>query len=88
MRPFVERFRMLVRARGGFVFDDEVAIESGVAEWGRTSFIVRHRILKGEIVAVEGHEKRIWAAMHEEKPGRIKPLPVPAEIVAALSAKG
>ena len=25
MRPFVERFRMLVRARGGFVFDDEVA---------------------------------------------------------------
>jgi chromatin segregation and condensation protein Rec8/ScpA/Scc1 (kleisin family) len=25
MRPFVERFRMLVRARGGFVFDEEVA---------------------------------------------------------------
>ena len=25
MRPFVERFRMLVRGRGGFVFDDEVA---------------------------------------------------------------
>ena len=25
MRPFVERFRLLVRARGGFVFDDEVA---------------------------------------------------------------
>jgi chromatin segregation and condensation protein Rec8/ScpA/Scc1 (kleisin family) len=25
MRPFVERFRLLVRGRGGFVFDDEVA---------------------------------------------------------------
>jgi segregation and condensation protein A len=25
MRPFVERFRLLVRARGSFVFDDEVA---------------------------------------------------------------
>jgi 4-hydroxybenzoyl-CoA thioesterase len=68
-------------------FDDDVEIESGVAEWGRTSFVIRHRILKGEIVAIEGHEKRIWAAMHEDKPGRIKPVPVPAEIVAALSAK-
>lgn len=66
-------------------FDDEVVVESEVGEWGRSSFTVRHRILKGGVLAVEGFEKRVWAAPHPEQPGAIKAQAIPAEIIASLS---
>jgi 4-hydroxybenzoyl-CoA thioesterase len=66
-------------------FDDEVTIESEAGEWGRSSFVVRHRLLKSGELAVEGWEKRIWAIADPEHPGRIKPQPIPREIVASLS---
>ena len=69
-------------------FDDEIIIESEVDEWGRTSFTVRHRILNAGELAVDGFEKRVWAAVDPERPGKIKPRPIPAEIIAALSGKG
>jgi 4-hydroxybenzoyl-CoA thioesterase len=65
-------------------YDDMVTAECEVAEWGRSSFTVRHRILNGSELAVEGFEKRIWAKSHPERPG-IKPEPVPDEIKASLS---
>ncbi len=67
-------------------FDDEITVESGVEEWGRSSFTVRHRIIKGDKLAVEGFEKRVWAGADPAKPGAIKPQKIPAEIIAALSA--
>lgn len=66
-------------------FDDEVVVESEVSEWGRSSFTVRHRILKAGDLAVDGFEKRVWAAPHPEKPGVIKAQAIPAEIIASLS---
>ena len=66
-------------------FDDEVVVESEVGEWGRTSFTVRHRVLKEGKLAVEGFEKRVWAAPHPERAGAIQAQPVPAEIIASLS---
>lgn len=66
-------------------FDDEVVVESEVSEWGRTSFTVRHRVLKDGKLALEGFEKRVWAAPHPEQPGAIQAQPVPAEIIASLS---
>jgi 4-hydroxybenzoyl-CoA thioesterase len=66
-------------------FDDEVVVESEVSEWGRTSFTVRHRVLKEGKLAVEGFEKRVWAAPHPERAGNIQPQPVPAEIITSLS---
>ena len=66
-------------------FDDEVIVESEVSEWGRSSFTVRHRILKEGKLALEGFEKRVWAAPHSERPGAIQAQPVPAEIIASLS---
>jgi 4-hydroxybenzoyl-CoA thioesterase len=68
-------------------FDDEIVVESQVEEWGRTSFTVRHRILKQGELAVEGFEKRVWASADPDHPGRIKAQPVPAEIITALSEK-
>jgi 4-hydroxybenzoyl-CoA thioesterase len=66
-------------------FDDEVIVESQVGEWGRSSFTVRHRILNKGDLAVEGFEKRVWAAPHPERAGAIQAQPVPAEVVACLS---
>jgi len=65
-------------------YDDVVTAECEVGEWGRSSFTVRHRILKGGELAVDGFEKRIWAKLHPERAG-IKPEPVPDEIRASLS---
>jgi 4-hydroxybenzoyl-CoA thioesterase len=66
-------------------FDDEVVVESEVGEWGRSSFTVRHRILKAGELALDGFEKRVWAAPHPEKAGAIKAQAIPAEIIASLS---
>jgi 4-hydroxybenzoyl-CoA thioesterase len=80
--PIVEvGARFLVPCR----FDDEVIVESEVSEWGRSSFTVRHRVLKEGKLALEGFEKRVWAAPHPEQPGAIQAQPVPAEIIASLS---
>jgi 4-hydroxybenzoyl-CoA thioesterase len=54
-------------------FDDEIVVESEVSEWGRSSFTVRHRILNGGTLAVDGFEKRVWAVADPERLGRIKP---------------
>lgn len=66
-------------------FDEDVVIESEIGEWGRSSFTVRHRVLKEGELALDGFEKRVWAAPDPQQPGAIKSQPVPAEIVASLS---
>lgn len=66
-------------------FDDEVVVESEVGEWRRSSFTVRHRVLKAGELAVDGFEKRVWAAPHPDRPGAIKAQAIPAEIIASLS---
>ena len=66
-------------------FDEDVVIESEIGEWGRSSFTVRHRVLKKGELALDGFEKRVWAAPDPQQPGAIKSQPVPAEIVASLS---
>ena len=38
-------------------FDEEIVVESEVGEWGRSSFTVRHRILKAGDLAVEGYRE-------------------------------
>jgi 4-hydroxybenzoyl-CoA thioesterase len=66
-------------------FDDEITIEREATDWGRSSFTVRHRVLNHGKLAAEGFEKRIWAAFDPDRPGKIKPMPVPQDIVAGLS---
>ena len=66
-------------------FDDEIVVESEVSEWGRSSFTVRHRVLKEGKLALEGFEKRVWAALDPERARAIQAQPVPPEIIASLS---
>ena len=73
--------RFIIPSRWG----EDLVCESGVSEWGQSSFTVQHRLLKEGKLAVEGTEKRVWVVPHPTEKGRIKSAPIPHEIVAALS---
>jgi 4-hydroxybenzoyl-CoA thioesterase len=67
------------------VFGDVVTIETTVAEIKRSSFRMRHRLLKGEALAVEGHEVRVWVGRDPADPDKLKSKPIPRDVVARLA---
>jgi 4-hydroxybenzoyl-CoA thioesterase len=68
-------------------FGDVVTIESTVAEIKRSSFRVQHRLFKGDALAVEGHETRVWTGHDPDDPGKLKSRPIPDEVIAKLGAE-
>lgn len=75
--PMVDtRARFHIPSRYG----DEVTIETRITNFGRSSFEVEHRLLRGDDLAVEGQEKRVLV---KRKPdGGIMSCPVPDEVKA------
>ncbi len=77
--PMVDlKARFLIPSR----FSEDVVVESQISEMGRSSFTVQHRLLKGEALAVEGFEKRVWTVYDAENPGRLKSQAIPDEVRA------
>jgi 4-hydroxybenzoyl-CoA thioesterase len=78
----------LVNAHSRFIiptrFGDDVTIESTVAKFHRSSFDVRHRLLKNGALAVEGFETRVWVKGDATK-GAMKASPVPQAVIDLLS---
>lgn len=72
--------------RAPLYMGDAVVIETRVAEWRRTSFVMRHDILKDGKLAVEGMEIRVWAGRHPDDPARMKAHPIPPEVIARVPA--
>jgi 4-hydroxybenzoyl-CoA thioesterase len=64
------------------MYGDDIVIESHMASSKRSSFEIAHRILKGDAVAVEITEIRVWAAPDAERPGGIRAKEIPAEVLA------
>ena len=62
---------------------DEVTIETRITRFGRSSFDVEHRLMRGDVLAVEGFEKRVLVARTDDGDG-MKPVPVPEEVVAVF----
>jgi 4-hydroxybenzoyl-CoA thioesterase len=62
-------------------YGDVVEIESRVSEWGRSSFKIEHRLMRGDKVAIEAFEKRVWVGKDPENPGRMRSVPIPDEVV-------
>jgi 4-hydroxybenzoyl-CoA thioesterase len=62
--------------------EDELTIESTVTEFRRSSFDVRHRMLKNGKLAVEGFETRVWTVRDAADPERLRSQPIPAEVIA------
>jgi 4-hydroxybenzoyl-CoA thioesterase len=83
----MKKFKMdgipLVDARARYMvpssFGDTVMVESRVTQWGRSSFSVEHKLFRGEVLAVEGVEKRVWVVRTEGEK-RIKSQEIPKEV--------
>lgn len=65
-------------------FGDVVDIRSEITELGRSSFSVRHTLLRDGEVAIEAHEKRVWVVRDEA--GGIRSAPLPEDVRRLLSA--
>lgn len=79
--PLVDtRAKFIAPSRSG----EELVVETTVAAVHRCAFDLQHRLLKGDIVAVEGFETRVWTAIDPET-GRIKARPIPQDIIDLLS---
>ena len=66
-------------------FGDDVTVESQVAEWKRSSFLVRHKLFRGDELAVEGEETRVWTTHDPVNPGRLKSKTIPDEVKAKFA---
>ncbi len=78
---------LLVDTRGRFLipsrFGDDLVVESSVQEFRRSSFDLRHRMLKNGELAVEGIETRVWTSRDPQ--GRLKGTPVPDWVKARFA---
>ena len=61
-----------------------VDIRSEITELGRSSFSVKHALLRGEDIAIEAHERRVWVVRDEQ--GGIRSTPLPDAVRQLLSA--
>jgi 4-hydroxybenzoyl-CoA thioesterase len=66
-------------------FGDDVMVESCIAAFRRSSFDVEHKLFRGEQLAVQGFETRVWTVHDPDSPGRLKSQALPEEVKAALS---
>ncbi len=61
-------------------FRDVITVESGIESWGNSSFRVGHKILKGGVEAIIGHELRAWVAVDQSHPSGIRARRVPDDV--------
>jgi 4-hydroxybenzoyl-CoA thioesterase len=66
-------------------FGDDVVIRSAITEIKRSSFSVQHNLMKGDTLAVEGFETRVWVGRDPNDPDKIKAKPIPDEITERLT---
>lgn len=78
----------LVNAHARFIipttFGDDVTIETTAVAFRRSSFDIRHRLLKHGKLAVEGSETRVWIKT-DPVSGRMKSEPLPREVVERIT---
>jgi 4-hydroxybenzoyl-CoA thioesterase len=67
-------------------FGDDIVVESRITEWRRSSFDVHHKVFKGEVLAVECSETRVWAIRSKSDPEAIEGHPVPQDVIARFGA--
>jgi 4-hydroxybenzoyl-CoA thioesterase len=81
--PMVDtRARFLAPSR----FGDDVVVESSIVQWNRSSFEVYHQLFRGDALAVECWETRVWAARAEGDPDKIEGRTVPDEVIAKFKS--
>lgn len=68
--------------KGPARMDDEIEIESWVEEWKGKIFVVRHNVIKGGNVIIEGKEVRACVAKDPDSEKGIKAIEMPEDVVA------
>jgi 4-hydroxybenzoyl-CoA thioesterase len=61
-------------------FGDDVAVDSSVTKWGTSSFVVHHRLMKGNALAIECFETRVWAVQRDGNPEKLEAHSIPQAI--------
>ena len=61
-------------------FGEVVVVETRITAWGRSSFQVEHKLYKGDLLAVEGSEKRVWTVRDSRSANGIRSEPIPQEV--------
>lgn len=75
--PVVDmKARFIVPSR----FGDEVVVESAVSKWGNSSFVVRHRLMRADVMAIECFETRVWVAHPKGDTEKFEARTIPAEV--------
>jgi len=66
-------------------FGDDIVIETRIVALRNSSFDVLHRVWKGEDLAIEATETRVWAGPHPDDPKRMKGQAIPEIVRRRLS---
>ncbi|HLK05983.1 MAG TPA: acyl-CoA thioesterase [Candidatus Acidoferrum sp.] len=61
-------------------FGDTVTVESTILEWGNSSFRVRHKLFRGDVLAAEGLEKRVWTVRAKDGSNKLTSETIPQEV--------
>jgi 4-hydroxybenzoyl-CoA thioesterase len=61
-------------------FGDTVTVESTILEWGNSSFRVEHKLFRGDVLAAEGLEKRVWTVRAKDGLKRLQSEKIPQEV--------
>jgi 4-hydroxybenzoyl-CoA thioesterase len=79
----------VVDARARFLqpssFGDIVTIQTRVTRFGRSSFDVQHQLLRGQALAVEGFETRVWAVRVPGEAYAIRSQKIPDDVKRRLT---
>jgi 4-hydroxybenzoyl-CoA thioesterase len=66
-------------------FGDRVVIETYVKEWRRSSFSVSHTLLRGDEIAIQAQEVRVWAGRDPDRPEGIRARAIPQEVIGRFA---
>jgi 4-hydroxybenzoyl-CoA thioesterase len=81
--PLVDmKARFMIPSR----FGDDVMVESSVVEWGKSSFVVKHRLTKSGALAVECAETRVWVGRAADDPEKLVARTIPDEVKERFGA--
>lgn len=63
-------------------FGDKIEIATTVTRFGRSSFDIDHKVMRGGNLLIEATEKRVWVSQGED--GTLKGQPIPETLAAQL----
>jgi 4-hydroxybenzoyl-CoA thioesterase len=80
----------LVEAHARYIapssFGDTLLVETRITEWKSSSFSVQHKLFRGDVLAVEATEVRVWTARADNDPKRIESRPIPREVIERFTS--